>query len=253
MEDPNYAPAYVGLADCFNLLREYSSMAPAEAYPRALAAAQRAIALDDSLSGAHSALAFAEFHWSWNLPEAEKEFRRAIALSPNSVQAHHWYATSLLSLARLPESVAEINQAQCLDPQSSAILADKALILYYADQKNEAMRLLRSLETSEPAFLSPHQYISGIALFEGDDATYLAEGRQVAELRHDPGPIIGDRGGGAWASLRGTSWNALCKLSGGNETAPEPEDVSVFPRGDQWTAWREPGSNELPRGKFRES
>lgn len=186
VEDPNYAPAYVGLADCYNLLREYSSMAPAEAYPRALAAAQRAIALDESLSGAHSALAFAEFHWSWNLPEAEKEFRRAIALSPNSVQAHHWYATSLLSLARLPESVAEINQAQSLDPQSSAILADKALILYYADQKNEAMRLLRSLETSEPAFLSPHQYISGIALFEGDDATYLAEGRQVAELRHDP-------------------------------------------------------------------
>jgi tetratricopeptide (TPR) repeat protein len=186
VEDPNYAPAYVGLADCYNLLREYSSMASSEAYPRALAAAQRAIALDESLSGAHSALAFAEFNWSWDLPEAEKEFRRAIELSPNSVPAHHWYATSLLSLGRLPEAVAEIDRAQSLDPQSTAILADKALILYCAGQKKEAMSLLKSLEASEPAFLSTHQYLSGIALFEGDDAAYLAEGRQVAELRHDP-------------------------------------------------------------------
>jgi tetratricopeptide (TPR) repeat protein len=183
--DPDYAPAYVGLADCYNLLREYSSMPPEEAYPRAISAARRAIILDDSLAGAHSSLAFAEFYWSWQIADAEKEFRRAIELSPNSVQAHHWYATSLLELARFPEAVEEINRAQTLDPQSTAILADKGLILYYAGKKEEGISLLKSLEVSDPTFLSTHGYLAGIALIEGDHALYLSEARKTAEARHD--------------------------------------------------------------------
>jgi tetratricopeptide (TPR) repeat protein len=183
--DPNYAPAYVGLADCYNLLREYSSMPPEEAYPRAIAAARRAIILDDSLAGAHSSLAFAEFYWSWQVADAEKEFRRAIELSPNSVQAHHWYATSLLELARFPEAVEEINRAQALDPQSTAILADKGLILYYSGRKDEGTTLLKRLEVSDPTFLSTHGYLAGIGLIEGDHEMYLSEARKAAEVRHD--------------------------------------------------------------------
>jgi Tfp pilus assembly protein PilF len=105
VRDPQYADAYVGLADCYNLLREYSVMPAAEAYPRAQAAAKRAIALDDSLSGAHSSLAFVDFYWTWDVPGAQREFERAIELDPKSELAHHWYATFLLALGRLPESL----------------------------------------------------------------------------------------------------------------------------------------------------
>ncbi len=181
--DPDYAAAYVGLANCYNLLREYASMPDAEAYPRAIAAAQRAIALDDSLAGGHSALAFAEFYWSWKLADSEKEFKRAIELSPNSPPAHHWYATSLMELGRGPEALSEINRAQALDPQSPAVLADKGLILYVAGEKESARKLLEEVEASEPSFLSPHDYLAGIALQDGDHRGYLKESRKAAELR----------------------------------------------------------------------
>ncbi len=183
--DPNYAPAYVGLADCYNLLREYSSLPESEAYPRAISAAKRAIALDDSLSGAHSSLAFAEFYWNWNFTEAEKEFRRAIELSPNAEQAHHWYATSLIESGRFQEALAEIERARVLDPQSSSVLADKGLILYLAGQKNEGISILKNVEAAEPGFLSSHVYLENIDLIEGQYPSYMTEAHKVAELRHD--------------------------------------------------------------------
>src|SRR6202789_2086567 len=122
VRDPQYAEPYVGMADSYNLLREYSVMPASEAYPRAAAAAKRAIALNDSLSGAHSSLAFVDFYWSWDVPSAQSEFKRALELDPNSVRAHHWYATFLLHLGRFPESLEEIEKAQKLDPESKSVL-----------------------------------------------------------------------------------------------------------------------------------
>jgi tetratricopeptide (TPR) repeat protein len=134
VRDPQYAEAYVGLANCYNLLREYSRMPPNEAYPRAEAAAKRAIALDDSLSGAHSALGFVDFYWSWDVAGAQREFVRALTLDPNSVNAHYWYGTYLLHLGQYAESLEEIEKAQKLDPNSTSILADKGLVLFYSGQ-----------------------------------------------------------------------------------------------------------------------
>ena len=185
VRDPQYAEAYVGLADCYNLLREYTVMPPSEAYPRAMAAAKRAIALDDSLSGAHSSLAFVDFYWSWDVAGAQREFQRAIELDPKCVLAHHWYATFLLALGRLPESLQEIEKAQQLDPQSNAILADKGLILFHNGQKEQAVTLLKQIETTEPDFLSPHNYLAMIYFLQGDYRQYLAESRTAATLLHD--------------------------------------------------------------------
>jgi len=185
VRDPQYAEAYVGLADCYNLLREYTVMPPSEAYPRAMAAAKRAIALDDSLSGAHSSLAFVDFYWSWDVAGAQREFQRAIELDPKCVLAHHWYATFLLALGRLPESLQEIEKAQQLDPQSNAILADKGLILFHNGQKEQAVTLLKQIETTEPDFLSPHNYLALIYFLQGDYRQYLAESRIAATLLHD--------------------------------------------------------------------
>jgi len=185
VRDPQYAEAYVGLANCYNLLREYSRMPPSEAYPRALAAAKRAVALDDSLSGAHSSLAFVDFYWSWDIAGAQHEFERALALDPNSVVAHHWYATFLLQLGRFPEALEEIEKAQKLDPASTPILADKGLILFYAGQTGRAVAQLKQLESAEPDFLSPHAYLSVIYLVRGDYPEYLAVSRKVAALLRD--------------------------------------------------------------------
>jgi tetratricopeptide (TPR) repeat protein len=185
VRDPNNAEAYVGLANCYNLLREYSTMPDDEAYPRAMAAAKRAIALDDSLSGAHSSLGFGEFYWSWDAPGAEKEFRRAIELDPKSVNAHHWYATMLMSLGREKESLGEIDKAQQLDPQSTAILADQGLIIYHNEQTERAIAELKQLEAAEPGFLSPHNYLAAIYYAGHDCRNYLAESKAAATVQHD--------------------------------------------------------------------
>jgi len=180
--DPGYAQAYAGLADCYNLLREYSSMPDAEAYPRALAAAKQAIALDDSLSGAHSALAFVSFFWLKDVPTAEHEFKRAIELDPNSISAHHWYATYLLHLGRYEESLVEINRAQTLDPSSTSILSDKGLILACNGRDEEALPLLKQLESAEPTFLSPRNYLAKIYLEQGNYRGFLDEATEAARL-----------------------------------------------------------------------
>jgi Tfp pilus assembly protein PilF len=185
VRDPQYAEAYVGLADCYNLLREYSLMPPGEAYPRAQAAAKRAIALDDSLSGAHSALGFVDFYWSWDVAGAQREFVRALTLDPNSAVAHYWYGTFLLHLGRFSEALEEIEKAQKLDPNSKSILADKGLVLFHDGQKAQAEELLKQLAATEPDFLSPHNYLATIHLVEGEYPQYLAESRKGATLLHD--------------------------------------------------------------------
>jgi len=185
VRDPNYAPAYAGLANCYNLLREYTLMPANEAYPRAMAAAKRAIVLDDSLAEAHNSLAFVDFYWLWDAQGAEHEFQRAITLDPNSVVAHHWYATFLMALGRSQDALVEIEKARKLDPKSSSILADKGLILFLAGQTSQAIALLKQIETTEPAFLSPHAYLAEVNLAAKDYKDYLSESKKAALILQD--------------------------------------------------------------------
>lgn len=182
VHDPNYAQAYVGLADCYNLLREFSAMPSKEAFPRALAAAKKAVELDDSSAEAHATFAFVTFYWSWDSAKAEREFRRAIELNPNYVAAHHWYATSLMIQGRFPEALQEIDRAQQLDPSSNPILADKGLILFHSGRADEAFALLKQLEASQPGFYSTHMYLAHIYLARHELPQYLAQWRKAATL-----------------------------------------------------------------------
>ena len=185
VHDPNYAQAYVGLADCYNLMREYTLMPSSEAYPRALAAAKKAVELDGRSSEAHASLAFASFFGMWDVATGELEFRRAIDLNPNNATAHHWYANALLALHRWPEALSEIDRAQSLDPSSSAILADKGNILVATGRRDEALSLLKQMERREPTFRSPHLYLSYVYLRERDYPKFMAERREDARLVHD--------------------------------------------------------------------
>ena len=182
--DPSYAEAYAGLADCYNLLREYTTMPPGEAYPLAKAAAQRAIALDPAIAEAHAALAFDDFYWSRDVRGANREFLRALALDPRNAAAHHWYATFLMTIREFPQAVMEIEKAQALDSASTAILADKGLMLFYDGRSEEAVALLAQLEQAEPAFLSTHQYLASIYGAQGDDRSFLREMEAAAAARH---------------------------------------------------------------------
>lgn len=185
VHDPNYSQAYVGLADCYNLMREFTLMPSNEAYPRALAAAKKAVELDDQSSEAHASLAFVSFFGMWDIATGEREFRRAIDLNPNNATSHHWYANALLALHRMPEALTEIDRAQALDPASTSILADKGNILFRAGQLDEAINLLKQMETREPAFRSPHGYLKGAYLGARDYPNYLSEWRKDALLMHD--------------------------------------------------------------------
>jgi len=185
VHDPSYAPAYVGLADCYNLLREYTVMPASEAFPRALAAAKKAVELDPGSSEAHASLAFVSYFGMWDAATADREFRRAIELNPNNAVAHHWYATYLAGRRRFPESLTEIERAQALDPASKSILADKGSILWDSGRVQEAIALLKQMEENEPDFISPHRYLKYIYLLAADYPHYLAEARKEAVLMHD--------------------------------------------------------------------
>jgi len=185
VHDPNYAPAYVGLADCYNLMREYTLMPANEAYPRALAAAKKAVELDDQSSEAHASLAFALFWGTWDAASAEREFRRAIDLNPENPVAHHWYATFLSAVGRHTQALAEIDRAQTLDPASKSIVADRGDLLWSAGRRDEGIALLKHLEATEPDFISPHRYLKMVYFASADYPSYLDEWKKEATLMHD--------------------------------------------------------------------
>ncbi|HEV3306070.1 MAG TPA: tetratricopeptide repeat protein [Candidatus Sulfotelmatobacter sp.] len=186
VHDPAYPAPYVGLADTYNLLREYSAMLPQEAFPRALAAARKAVELDPNSAEAHNSLAFASFWGSFDAVTADREFRRAIELDPTLPRAHHWYATFLVEIRRNSEALAEIERARQLNPSSTPILADKGFILVEVGKTEEARALLTQLTASQPDFIHPHRYLADLIDFpEGDYAGYFKEKRIVARLRHD--------------------------------------------------------------------
>jgi len=116
--DPTYAPAYAGLADCYELLGSapYTAIRPSEAFPQAEAAARKALELDPSLGEAHVSLGYADLAYAWNFAEAEREFRRALELRPDYATGHQFYAYWLTVMGRLSDAIAEREQAVELDP-----------------------------------------------------------------------------------------------------------------------------------------
>lgn len=115
--DPNYALAYAGLADSYALTA--SGLVPKERMPKAKAAAERALHIDESLAEAHTSLAFILYKFEWNWLEAENHFRRAVQLNPNYALAHHWFGECLGLMGRFDEGLAELKEAERLDPLSS--------------------------------------------------------------------------------------------------------------------------------------
>ncbi|HWT11537.1 MAG TPA: tetratricopeptide repeat protein, partial [Allosphingosinicella sp.] len=224
-EDPLYAEPHAGRANAYLLLREYAGMPDAEAYPRARAAAERALALDERLPEAHLALAFVTFYWNGDFERGLSSFERAIALDPSSPRAHHWYATALYHAGRGGRALAAIDDAQRLAPDSRSVLADKGLILFEVGRSAEAVALLGQISHSEPDFLSPPRYLAMIHLAEGDLAAFLGQARKAARLARDEDQLAvldaaerGWRSGGRDAMFRAMLAVQLRLREAGRET-----------------------------------
>lgn len=183
--DPRVPAAYVGLANSYLLLREYGSMPDADAYGRAEAAAQAAVALCPQSFQAHRALAFIDFWWRQDRAGARREFARALALRPDDALTHHWFATALLANGEAAAALHEINVARDLDPTATAVLADRGLILYVNGRRSEALDGLRALQREQPEAIGAYRALAGIALFEGQGDAFLREAAAVARLRGD--------------------------------------------------------------------
>lgn len=131
-EDANHAAAMSGLADAYSLLTHYGVRAPADVWARAASAAARAVMLDDTSAEAHTSLAHAKATQDWDLAGAELEFQRAIDLDPRYATARHWYAMScLVPMTRLEDALEQALIAQALEPVSSIIARELALLHYY--------------------------------------------------------------------------------------------------------------------------
>jgi eukaryotic-like serine/threonine-protein kinase len=155
-KDPEYALAWVGLADCYQSLGNYSWMPVADAFAKARAAATRAVELDGTLAAAHAALAAQKTLFEWDWPGAEREYRRAIELNPEYGNTHHWYGLHLLALGRVPEALAEIRRARELEPLSPMINANVGYYLYCSRQYEQAVQELRRAVEVDPAFAWTH-------------------------------------------------------------------------------------------------
>jgi TolB-like protein/DNA-binding winged helix-turn-helix (wHTH) protein/Flp pilus assembly protein TadD len=160
-EDPKYAQAYSGIADTYALLGDwqYAVMTPAQAYPKAKAAALKAVELDQALGEAHNSLAFVLDGFDWDLDGGGKEFRRAIELNPGYATAHHWYAWHLALLGRYDEAVVEMKKAESLDPLSLIINADLAELLVIAHSYDESMKQSRKTIEMDPNFAMAHNQL----------------------------------------------------------------------------------------------
>ncbi len=154
--DSQYAPALVGLADCYNMLGDYDLLPPNVAFPRGRTASLRAITLDSSLADAHASLAFAVMRFDWNWPEVEKEYTRAINLNPSCSNAHHWYALYLATRERFADAKEEIRRAQVLDPLSTIVLANLAWVHYFARENDQAIAICREALQKDSTFVSAH-------------------------------------------------------------------------------------------------
>jgi len=175
--DPNYALAYAGLADCYMLLEQYAGIPWSEKAPTAKAAAERSLAIDDSLAEAHTSLAF-YYRMSWRWEDSEKEFKKAISLNPNYPTAHHWYEILLRSLGRLDEALAEIKRAQELDPLSPVFEVNIGAVYVMKGDLDSAMERSRRLVELDPNFPLAHQISGSVCLKQRRYAEAIAEFQQ---------------------------------------------------------------------------
>jgi tetratricopeptide (TPR) repeat protein len=163
-DDPNYALAYVELANAYRAMVLTNDAKPAETMPKAKAAAIRAVELDDMLAEAWTALGICDFFYDWDWLAAETHFTKALQLDPHSGPAHGFYAHLLSNMGRHDHAVAEIKRARELDPLRLVINAMEGQILFFAGRADEAAKVLCATIDMDPSFWLAHLFMTRIYL-----------------------------------------------------------------------------------------
>ena len=176
--DSTYARAYSAIADYYNVLPFYTRVSPREAFPQARAAALHALAIDESLGGAHAALAFEMAYYEWDWAGAEREFQRALALTPSDSKVHHSYSRYLASTGRYEEGMAELKRAQELDPLSTVLKANEGTVLFFEGKYDEAIAQLRKVVERDPKHPVGHW---GLGLALEQKGMYSDAAREIQE------------------------------------------------------------------------
>jgi len=181
--DPTFAQAYSGLGDAYVQLGYGSFLAPDDAFPKARAAAQQALALDSTLAEPHAALGFVYFYFDWDWPAAEREFRTAIQRNPSYATAHEWYGLFLAAMGRFDAAQAEERRAEELDPLSVPVASTAGWVLHYSGKQAEAERQLRIALRSDSSFGVAQLYIGRVLQFQGQLDSALAHFAATGALR----------------------------------------------------------------------
>jgi tetratricopeptide (TPR) repeat protein len=150
--DPNYAPAYVGLADSYTMLADYDWLPPRQAAENAKAAIAKALEIDDSLAEAHTSLADIRRFYDWDWAGAEKEYKRGIELNPKYITAHQWYAEFLAGMGRREEAIREIRLAEELDPLSVVVKGAAGWVFFFVRDYDEAIENCERVIEMDPGF-----------------------------------------------------------------------------------------------------
>jgi TolB-like protein/Tfp pilus assembly protein PilF len=231
-EDPNYALAYTGLADCYNLLNSYGMLPPGDSAPIIKAATRQALQMDNMLAEAHASLGHVKMMHDWDWPGAEREFRHAIKLNPGYATAHHWYALYLRAMGRFEESLEEIRQAQRLDPLSLIINTVVGTHFYYARQYDKAIEQCRKTLELDSNFHIAYGVIGEAYTQQGMYQEAIAELQKATSL--SPGPeglaLLGYTY--ALAGHRSEARKVLNKLKGlSSRRYIEPASIAIIHTG----------------------
>ncbi len=159
---PNYAPGYAGLADSYNMLGAYGAMPTVEAAPKAREAAERAVAIDDSLAEGHNSLGYVKHRYDWDWTGAEREFKRAIESDPSYAPARIWYSNFLSSMGRMDEAIEEARRCQELAPLWLLAGSQLAWVHYYARQYDQAIEQSQKILAIDRGSFAAHRY-AGLA------------------------------------------------------------------------------------------
>ncbi len=178
-KDSSYALAYVGLADSYITLGEFSFLPAKEAFPKAKEAVVKALEIDDSLGEAHNSLAAVKRDFDWDWKGAEKEHKRAIELSPSYATAHQWYGEFLIMMGRFDEGLEEIKRAQALDPLSLIINAIGGSFYYYARDYDKGIDQCRKTLEMDPDFPPAIIYLMMNYLGKGMYQEALREAQKI--------------------------------------------------------------------------
>ena len=193
-KDPGYALAYAGLANSYRALPELTTVSVDEAFPKAKAAALKALELDDSLAEAHAALAIVKEDYEWDWAGAEREYQQAIELNPGQAIVHDFYSNLLMEQGRLPEALNQARTAQQLDPLSALENDNLSAVFFYSGAYDQAIEQCRKTLDIDPV---SHQAFRHLGQAYAQKQVYneaVTNLQKAVELSHGGGEALAELG-----------------------------------------------------------